>query len=517
MKRSNLILVAILFLLGFAGGWLMVASPVEVSDENEASGLPGDLSHLPFREAWNVAGGFAREELFLRWQRTEPEDAIRYFGLELVNGAPRDLRKVSNHYLNHIWPRNEPSRALNLFNSCRVEIPLPLENCLRTACEASQDLDALVAFWKSARPEVNHKMRSHVLRKLFRADPTRALKELNFIPPQERDEIWKEAEVAASEPLLTALAKPNELTAPIQLIQNRLQLWRSEDPAAVERFVIALPPGPVRRQCCAVMVRGKISKAEAEGVSDPEEILSWIEQHAPTAANRYQVASEFFGSNLPRFMEIAGSHFQPVGDFHMAISKYAASEWDSAVKLVIGSPSQAIRKVGVAALISELQPRDGTFLEKLQVLAKIINEARITPTPLPTAAYWEFQCDGDESHGVMEWLGKQSDTVQANLIHLIPPLIGELTHRRIHELLLQLPPSRVRTKYLLSIIRNLAATSFAQSAAEFVLALPPGTDREYGVLNTAIAWHRHDPKAALAWVHGLPDSPGKQLAMDELR
>ncbi len=187
MKLSQIIVSGGLFLAGLAGGWFTPAPgasdvslsqipPVAIPTGNgalEPSGLAGDLSHLPFREAWELADESGKMEILRRWGVADPEDAVRYFALELVNGVPRDPERVRR--FGYRWAESDPARFMTVLNSMSGPIPDCLDQCLETACGASGNQESLLEFWKSARPELNRKMRRGIFDKLFDSDPRIAL------------------------------------------------------------------------------------------------------------------------------------------------------------------------------------------------------------------------------------------------------------------------------------------------------------------------------------------------------
>lgn len=283
-----------------------------------------------------------------------------------------------------------------------------------------------------------------------------------------------------------------------------------------------MPPGPARRQACEAVVKKMFN--DFDGKNHKVEVaLAWVEANAATKQNRRLIASHYVYYDPTKTFEIAGPHFlagkgytREGSELRMAMRDYAFDHWDVAVELTLKSPSHAIRSVGVAGLVSALPWGEGKSLKSLETLSTIINQARLESKPLPDDESWAMNITEDEVPNVMNWLGQQTDQVQAALLRAVLNLASGRTEVPIHQLLLQFPPSAARAELLITEVRALAGAS-PRDAADFSLTLPPGTERDFSVLNTVIAWSRTDPAAAKAWMNALPDSPSKARALQELR
>ena len=147
------LIIAGLFLAGLVGGWFTPVrktsdvgvgkvAPVPTRGEAEevaASEKPAGRSDFSYRAAWEEADEASKPELLKRWNKADPEDALRYFALELVNVASRDPKRLWGAYLDYKGPQSDPVGVLTLINTGQGEISDALTSgipqCLPCLCK----------------------------------------------------------------------------------------------------------------------------------------------------------------------------------------------------------------------------------------------------------------------------------------------------------------------------------------------------------------------------------------------
>ena len=524
-----------LFAAGAAGGWLLPSGirtqdqptgktgpvrrppgPAAIPGLPEPSGLPGDLIHLTtitdtrtLRALWATAGDLdTRAALMERWAELDPADGFQYFGIDQVNGAPRDWLEATG--IAEDWEARDPMAYLMYMNSIPgigyISVSMKLSGSLDGLVDANPE--AMMAFWKSASPEIKEDLSFSIFRYWFAHDPARALAEMEQTPRRFHDSIWLGVRQAAEpDAMLEILLKRHGANRNPSAVDSLIGKLAENDLPTAQAAAAKLPPGPSRTQACAKVVE-HLSK------SDPEAAWAWMEAEAPTNENR-RVAGDALLEKDP----VKAIALDPQGNWwpkSFPLERYATDlakkDWPAMVGLA-ESVGPALRDQIIRAAAGSLAWDEGDPIPKLDQLGsliagfgggrKILNDSfldNLNPAQAPAIA---------------TWLNAQPEPVRQAFIEPMVERLQKESPNAAAAWLAGLPPGEVRTEHLLRTTADWAGTD-PSAAAAFSLTLPPGPDRDYAILNTALAWHRNAPQAARAWLDGLPDSPAKTRAVQEL-
>ena len=218
------------------------------------------------------------------------------------------------------------------------------------------------------------------------------------------------------------------------------------------------------------------------------------------------------GCQPARSLELCSRNQVP---FFYEITRYirdlSARDWSAAEKLLLNAPSPWARNRIISALAHDMNTQHGTALSDLPKLGSLLTQARSGAGETVLHPYQFSGNTSAELPALMDWVARQPDKAMEEILPPLTQRLGEEEPKAAATWLLQLPPGTVRTE---ALIRNTSAWAAEnlREAADFSLSLPPGRDRDYAVL----ALQRHNPAAARQWLDGLPESPAKTRALQEL-
>lgn len=535
MSRRTPIFCALLFATGLAGGWLIPRpGPAEVaalrsspavvarqrsltpSEMPAPSGLPGDLSHLSrisdtrtLRAIWKKGSWDDEIPLVRRWGELDPVDGLQFFLFEEVNGAPRSTQYALE--MAELWAERDPDAYLKFVSGLPGVVPFALVNPLWAIFEKRMNADtgAFLAYLKTAPAPLQNASYRSVFRHLFKKDPARALVEAQQVPESWDGDPWADAYDTSNPALvLPAFVSSGAASRNSYSFSRLVDSLAAKDLAAAQEIVAKLPPGEPRREAAQAIVAKMLEK-------DPEAALAWLEAHAPTAKNRHLVAEALLKTDPARAFAMGSSNalWSDSQSLMRYSAKLAKNDWAGVVALIRSSPP-GMRKTLIQGIMKPLGWQDlAKPLPQLDKVSEILLGVDSNQNLLDRTSF-EY-LDTRHAPAVRAWLGQQPQAVQQALLAPLANTALEESPATAATWLAGLAASETRTTELIRATARWADEA-PQSAADFCLTLPPGTDQDYAILNTAIAWHHNNPAAARAWVNVLPDSPAKIKTLAEI-
>lgn len=481
----------------------------------EPSGLPGDLLHLRgirdtrvLRSAWLASGNDpdARKVIEDQWTETDPGDVILFLGAEEADGMLRDFEKAMS--IARMWEETDPSGILRFLADKPGSVIRIFDNltALVGGTLQSNPVETL-AIWESASQPFQDAIRGNIFKYLFGHDPARALQEIGKLPAAEADSCWSEIE-GASDPagLLRLLGEHPAVACPDGAYAQLLQKMAETDPSSACGLATRLPSGPRRRRACEAVVAALIAK-------NPEEALAWLEAHAPSNTNRAAVGAALLPTDPARALSLmAGGEETYRDELREQIQALAKSDWTAARELTASAPTPPLRQTLMRGMANTLIFGGTQFFPNLEKVSRLITEEGYRPDYLSL----EDSPRSETAAAMAGWLKNQPPAVHEQLLPTVSSNLELEGSDTAAQWLSAQPESSARTTALASTVSRWAASD-PQAAANFSLTLPPGTDHDFAILNTALAWSRTQSAEARQWVQALPDTPAKTRALQELQ
>lgn len=490
-----------------------------ISGIPEPSGLPGDLLHLrtiqdvrALRAAWRASADDpdARQALQARWTEIDPGDAIRFFAEEKGEGAGQDRALAETIAMD--WQEKDPAGYLKFLAGCSGKL---LNSVLRNAFplepftkEFADNPGETLAVWENASTDLRVLMCEAAMGYLFAHDPERAVREAGKLPDSCSDYAWREVGNTPNPAQMVRMLEADPgIYCPDDVYERLFRKIAGEDAALAGELAADLPPGPRSRSASEGVVTALIEK-------NPEEALIWLESHAPTHTNRAAVGAALLPTDPERALRlIAGGEQSQKYQLESYLQRLAKSDWTAAQNLASGAPTTPLRQMLLSGMVGSLTFAEDQFFPDLEKLSSLIVNEGYRPEYLSLPDSKDSEVSGATLIG---WMKNQPQAVQEQLLQAVSIRIGSGESAAVADWLASEPESNARTSALARTVTEWAASD-PQAAATFSQSLPPGTDQNFAILNTALSWSRTQSAEALQWIHALPDGSAKTRALEEMQ
>lgn len=447
----------------------------------------GAIRFLLKGDAKSLVGKIVMGSLVTDWLNEDPMAALRFLG---------GLRGVDTEFFS----------ALGQSERCAERLRQTVEICLQS------NSGELMAFLREGSPVVAGLLCRPIFERLFSTDPVRAVREIDQLPANLRNDAWEwcgEMRKEDAAAVFTMLDEKRAAHCPEEKYAGIFARWLEADPSAARAAAERMPLGPLRDSACLNVVATLAQ-------SDPEAALVWMEAHAPDRTNRCKVYAAIAKKDPERAFDLCNrgriSYSEEVQKW---LQNKAAANGQDGLELAAAAANPWMRNEILTGLMEGISLKDGDLMPQLDRLGVLLRDIRTTPGE-KTVLSCPFCGISEEQLGVVKaWLVDQPEKVRDALLEPVLSEIPEDDPGAAAAWLAQLPDSVARSNALSLKVSRWASRDVAAAAA-FSLNLPPGQDRDYAILNTALAWQRVDPVGARQWVDRLEDSPVRTRAVREL-